>query len=328
MRRGYSAAVDGPIAIDVGLFAQHGWVKVQVRADCPRAIIGLSTTDDHGPSADAVRDATVESGPDGRLITTIHGTRTATAADGAESGDTGAGMPGAAPVEITVVAPPGSSLVARTDSAHIGAIDLADVELKTASGNISVPTAGRVFAETTSGAVTIRRATDVTATSQSGAIAIGTSNRTTVRTASGDILLGAPTGDVTAKSTSGSLTIRALQGGTTRADTTSGAITIHATANATIRASTTSGDLTITATPTTNLNLQTTTTTGQVSVPPAGSGCSTSSAGHSARPAFTCSRWCCGQFFVHQPWGGVVRRVLVAQWISPSETWTEVRSLA
>lgn len=230
MRRGYLAAVDGPITIDAGLFTQAGWIKVQVRDDCTRARVGFSTDEEQGPAADAVRDAVAESGPDGRLLTTIYGS------------------PDAAPLEITVVAPPGSSLVARTDQAHIGAIGLTDVELTTKSGEISVPVAARVFAETASGNISIQRATEVTATSQSGTITIGTSNRATVRTTSSDIRLGNTTGDVTAKSISGNLTL-------------------HATADATIRATTVSGDLTITADPTVKLNLNTSTATGRVTVP-------------------------------------------------------------
>ncbi|MDX6261210.1 MAG: hypothetical protein QOH84_2898, partial [Kribbellaceae bacterium] len=191
MRRGYAAAVDGPIAIDLGLFAQDGWVKVQVQADCTRAMIGLSTSEADGPSAAAVQAATVESGPEGRLIATLHGTSTGTS--------TGAGPGGepAAPVEITVVAPPGSTLVARTDSAHIGAIGLTEVDLASGSGDIAVPSAGRVYAETASGNVTIQQAIDATVTTHSGTIAIITANRVTARTTSGAINLGTLTGDLT-----------------------------------------------------------------------------------------------------------------------------------
>ncbi|MEV8377816.1 DUF4097 family beta strand repeat-containing protein [Kribbella sp. NPDC056861] len=251
MRRGYEAPVDGPIAIEVGVFAQAGSVKVQVREDCTRAVVGLSTTEEEGPSAAAVRDAAVESGPAGQLIATVHGTSTQNAA----------------PVEVTVVAPPGSTLVARADSAHIGAAGLADAELTTGSGNVSVPEAGRVFVESGSGAVTIQKATDVNATSQSGAVSVGAGHRVTARTASGAIVLAATSGEVTVKSVSGGITVRDFQGGSIRADNTSGAITIHATASGDVRAGTISGAITVTAVPGANLNLRTSTTTGQVKAP-------------------------------------------------------------
>jgi hypothetical protein len=261
MRRGYAAAVEGPITIDVGLFAQDGWVKVQVQPDCTTAMIGLSTTDDEGPSAAAVRTATVESGPNGRLITTLHGTV-------ASSASAGAGGEAVAPVEITVVAPPGSVLVARTDSAHIGAIGLTEAELTTGSGNIVVPSAGRVYAETASGDVTIQRSTDATVTTHSGTISVIAGDRVTARTTSGDLRLGTITGDLTAKSVSGNLIVRDFRGGKVEADATSGSITLHATSNAIVRAATISGDITITAAAT--LNLRTTTATGRITTPPAG----------------------------------------------------------
>ncbi|WBQ05767.1 DUF4097 family beta strand repeat-containing protein [Kribbella sp. CA-293567] len=256
MRRGYAAAVDGPITIDVGLFAQDGWVKVQAKPDCARALVGISTIDDEGRSATAVRDAVVEAGPDGGLVVTLHGAGERSDRPGSGSGS----------VEITVIAPLGSTLVARTDSAHIGAVGVADADLRTQSGDVSVPEAGRVFAETTSGKVTIQRAGDVTATSRSGAISVGATDRVTARTASGGILLGAVS-QATARSVSGRLTIRDFRGGSVRADTTSGAITIHATASGSIRAATVSGAIAITATPGTKLTLQTSTATGQVTAP-------------------------------------------------------------
>ena len=247
MRRGYAAAVEGPITIDVGLFAQDGWVKVQVLPDCTAAMIGLSTPEDDGPSATAVRDAVVESGADGRLISTIHGAN------------------GEAPVEITVVAPPGSTLIARTDTAHIGAIALTEADLKTASGNISVPSADRVYAASASGNITIQQAADATITTHSGTISVIAGDRVTARTTSGDIRLGTIAGDLTVKSVSGDLTVRDFHGAKLQADTTGGSITLHATTNALIHAATLSGDITITAT--TTLNLKTTTATGQVTVP-------------------------------------------------------------
>jgi putative adhesin len=250
MRRGYAAAVAGPIAIDIGLFAQDGWVKVQVAADCTSAMIGLSTAEDDGPSSAAVQAATVGSSLEGGLIATLHGTN------------------GATPVEITVVAPPGSTLIARTDSAHIGAIGLAEAELTTGSGNIAVPAAGRVYAETASGDVTIRRSTDATVTTHSGTISVIAGDRVTARTTSGDLRLGTITGDLTAKSVSGNLTVRDFRGAKLKAEATSGGITLHATTNAIVHAATVSGDITITAT--TTLNLKTTTATGRITTPPTG----------------------------------------------------------
>ncbi|GAA0959851.1 hypothetical protein GCM10009554_74110 [Kribbella koreensis] len=247
MRRGYAAAVEGPIAIDLGLFTQAGWIKVQVQPDCTTALIGLSTPSDDGPSATAIRDATVESGTEGELICTLHGAK------------------GEAPVEITVTAPPGSTLTARTDTAHIGALGLTEVDLKTASGNISVPSAGRVFAESASGNITIQQSAEATVTTHSGPITIHTAGRTTAHTTSGNIQLGTITGDLTTKSASGNLTLREFQGQKLRADTTTGNITVHATTNAVIHTATISGDITITATKT--LNLKTTTATGRVTVP-------------------------------------------------------------
>ncbi|MEV6416125.1 DUF4097 family beta strand repeat-containing protein [Kribbella sp. NPDC051718] len=213
MRRGYAASAEGPITIDLGLFTQDGWIKVQAQADCTTAMIGLSTPEDDGPSATAVRDAVVESGPEGQLICTVHGAK------------------GEAPVEITVVAPPGSTLIARTDNAHIGAAGLIDVQLTTASGDVFVPVAGRVFAETASGKVTVQQAGDVV-----------------VRTTSGDIVLNAVSGGITAKSSSGD-------------------IAIHATADGVVQAGTVSGDVTVTAAQGTNLSLTTSTVTGQVTTP-------------------------------------------------------------
>ena len=66
----------------------------------------------------------------------------------------------------------GADLTPTNAITKLGALGLTEAELTTGSGNIAVPSAGRVYAETASGDVTIQRSADATVTTHSGTISV------------------------------------------------------------------------------------------------------------------------------------------------------------
>ena len=289
--RKLAAETTGPVTIDASLLGHGGVISVRAEADCERATLVISTADEDGPAADAVRDATLRQSATG-LNATVHG-------KGGTSGGgttiiTGGGrrggviqsvvsnnygstiqiggnfvagdmvvngvritgnatvVQGSAPIEITAVVPPGSKVIGHTQSADIEAIgSFALVSGHTQSGDLRVDDAEKVTASTQSGDVTVNKAADISAKTQSGDVHLNITDVVDANTMSGDIH------------------IRDF-GGTARLKTMSGDIRVHATAGGDIDASTMSGDVDVTATQAAldeNLDVRPRSMSGRINIP-------------------------------------------------------------
>lgn len=287
--RKLAAETTGPVTIDASLLGHGGVISVRAEADCERATLTISTADEEGAAADAVRDATLRQSATG-LNATVHGKgsvsggttvvtsgrRGMTVIQSAGTvygnvtgmsivgGDvyvngvkvTGAGdatvIKGTAPIEITAIVPPGSKVIGHTQSADIEAIgSFALVSGHTQSGDLRVDDTEKLTVSTQSGNVTVNKAADIS-----------------VKTQSGDVNLNL-TDVVDANTMSGDIRIRDF-GGTARLKTMSGDIRVHATAGGDIDANTMSGDIDVTATQAAmddNLDVRPRSMSGRINVP-------------------------------------------------------------
>lgn len=289
--RKLAAEATGPVTIDAALLGHGGVISVRAEADCERATLTISTADEEGAAADAVRDATLRQSATGLIAsvqgkggldgtTVITGGRrgmTVIQSTGTVYGDvagvsfiggnfvggdvyangmkvTGAAtvIKATAPIEITAIVPPGSKVIGHTQSADIEVIgSFALVSGHTQSGDLRVDDAEKVTASTQSGNVMVHKAADISAETQSG-------NVTLTRT---DV--------VDARTMSGNIHIRDF-GGTARLKTMSGDIRVHATAGGDIDAHTMSGDVDVTATQAAlddHLDVRPRSMSGQINVP-------------------------------------------------------------
>ncbi|WP_141856687.1 DUF4097 family beta strand repeat-containing protein [Kribbella jejuensis] len=73
--RTIAAGVGGPVKLDAGLLGAAGRVVVRADPNCTEARITIRTADQTGPAADAVRGATLESSPDGRMTASAQQTQ-------------------------------------------------------------------------------------------------------------------------------------------------------------------------------------------------------------------------------------------------------------
>ncbi|MGW7460999.1 DUF4097 family beta strand repeat-containing protein [Streptomyces sp. NPDC054797] len=290
--RTLTAPQAGPTTIDARLLGAHGTVVIRTDPTVTAATVVIRTADENGPSADAVRDASLHWDARGALIAHVKGhstqgsgTMTVTRGGGVIQvvghnygvitgsvtgmviNDGGvyvggqrvdgrhglANLPDASPIEITAVVPEGSSVLVRTQSADVLATGaFVAVAATTQSGEISVP--GKVE--------------QVTASTQSGAIDVENSPNIHVQTASGAIRLGR-TDVAEATTMSGAIRIDDF-GGTGQLNSMSGSIRVHATAGGNITAKTMSGSVTVTATEQAqadNLDVNANSMTGAVRIP-------------------------------------------------------------
>ncbi|MET8566102.1 DUF4097 family beta strand repeat-containing protein [Streptomyces flaveolus] len=263
--RKLAAETTGPVTIDASLLGHGGVISVRAEADCKRATLTISTADEEGAAADAVRDATLRQSATGlhatvqgkggisggtTIITggsgmtviqsagSVHGEVVGLNFSGGDvyvsgmnvTGGNTTVIKGSAPIEITAIVPLGSKVIGHTQSADIEAIgSFAVVSGHTQSGRLRVDDAEKVTASTQSGSVTVNKAADINAKTMSGGIYL---NLTDV---------------VDAHTMSGAIDIRDF-GGTARLKTMSGAISVHATAGGDIDANTMSGSIDVTAT--------------------------------------------------------------------------------
>lgn len=126
---------------------------------------------------------------------------------------------GADELEIEVVVPPASDLVARSGSASITAEGrLMTARVKSASGAVVLDQAAMVVVDTGSGDISVAEVDgDVRVRTGSGAVDLGRVARTaSVSTGSGDVCVGQALGTVVVKTGSGDLEV-----GESRADVTS-----------------------------------------------------------------------------------------------------------
>lgn len=287
--RKLAAETTGPVTVDASLLGHGGVISVRAEADCKRATLVISTTDEDGPAADAVRDATLRQSATG-LNATVHGkggisSGSATVVTGGGGGtvqsivsnNTGSTIQiggnfvvgdvwvngvritgratvvqSSSPIEITAIVPPGSKVIGHTQSADIEAIgSFALVSGHTQSGDLRVDDAEKVTASTQSGNVTVNKAADISAKTMAGGVYL---NITDV---------------VDAHTMAGSIDIRDFAG-TARLKTMSGSIRVHATAGGDIDANTMSGSIDVTATQAAlddNLDVRPRSMSGQINVP-------------------------------------------------------------
>ncbi|MFJ2110588.1 DUF4097 family beta strand repeat-containing protein [Streptomyces sp. NPDC087850] len=264
--RTLTAAETGPVEIDASLLGHGGTLTIHAQSDCDRATLTITTTDETGPSADAVRDATlrrtgtglaarvqgagsssgttiVTGGQDGISVVQSFGTVTGTVigmqvggggvfingvrVDGRSGGTI---VQGNSPIDITAIVPEGSSVTAHSESATVTAQGgLADVQANSVSGSVGVDHAQRADITTTSGRIAVNRADDINARSISGAIRLGRTDIVTADTTSGRIAIDDFGGTAHLTSVSGAIRVHATSGGNINATTTSGAIDVTAT---------------------------------------------------------------------------------------------------
>ncbi|MEU4986636.1 DUF4097 family beta strand repeat-containing protein [Streptomyces sp. NPDC021969] len=286
--RKIAAETTGPVTIDATLKGHGGVISVRVDDKCERATLTISTTDDDGPAAEAVRAATLRQSVTGLYASVVGkggtNTGTTTIITGGRGGMTiiqnagtvhgemvgmnfadgdvtvngvrvsggGTVIAATAPVEIVATVPPGSKVIGNTQSADVEALGtFAAVSAFTQSGAVRVDTSNKVTASTQSGGVTVDKADEIN-----------------VKTMSGGVYLNV-TDVVEAKTMSGAITIQDFAG-TARLKTMSGAIRVHATGGGDLDAKTMSGAIDVTATEAAladNLDVRPRSMSGRISVP-------------------------------------------------------------
>lgn len=271
--RKLAAETTGPVTIDASLMGHGGVISVRAEADCKRATLTISTADEDGPAAEAVREATLRQSATG-LNATVHGkggigggsTTTIITGRGRgtvqsvvsnNSGSTiqiggnvfsgnfvggdvwvnGVRVSGNATV-VTGGAPIEITAIVPPGSKVIGHTHSADIE---AIGSFAL-----VSGRTQSGDLRVDDAEKVTVSTQSGDVTVNKAADIGAKTQSGDVHLNL-TDVVEVDTMSGDITIRDF-GGTARLKTMSGDIRVHATAGGDIDANTMSGDVDVTAT--------------------------------------------------------------------------------
>ncbi|MFF3720555.1 DUF4097 family beta strand repeat-containing protein [Streptomyces prasinus] len=272
--RKLAAETTGPFTIDASLLGHGGVISVRAEADCERATLTISTTDEEGPAADAVREATLRQSATGLNATvhgkggvsgttvitggrggmtviqsagTVHGEMTGMTFNGGVIGGNfvggdvyvnGVKVTGGDTTVIKGAAPIAITAVVPPGSKVIGHSQAADIET---IGSFAV-----VSGHTQSGSVRVDDAEKVTASTQSGSVRVNKAADISAKTMSGGVYLNL-TDVVDAHTMSGAIDIRDF-GGTARLKTMSGAISVHATAGGDIDANTMSGAIDVTAT--------------------------------------------------------------------------------
>ncbi|MEV7595506.1 DUF4097 family beta strand repeat-containing protein [Streptomyces sp. NPDC089922] len=272
--RELTAETTGPVTIDASLLEHGGVISVRAVAGCDRATLTVSTTDETGVAANAVREATlyqqggtlsvsvrgkggsgaggttiITGGGRGRVQTIIANNSGSSIQIGGNfyggnivSGSSevwinGVQVSGSATV-VTGAAPIEIVAVVPPGSTVIGHTESADVE--------AIGSFARVSGDTQSGSVRADVAEKVTASTQSGSVTVTKAANINARTMSGAVQLNM-TDVVDAHTMSGAIDIRDF-GGTARLKTMSGAIRVHATAGGDIDANSMSGSIDVTAT--------------------------------------------------------------------------------
>ncbi|MFD5588793.1 DUF4097 family beta strand repeat-containing protein [Streptomyces sp. NPDC127063] len=292
--RTIAAETTGPVTIDASLLGHGGVISVRAEADCERATLTISTTDEEGAAADAVRDAMLRQSANGLNATvqgkgvisggttvitggrrgmtviqsagTVYGDVTGVSFVGGNfvGGDVyvnGVKVTGAG--EATVIkgtAPIEITAVVPPGSKVIGHTQSADIE---AMGCFAL-----VSGHTQSGDLRVDDTEKLTVSTQSGNVTVNKAADISAKTQSGDVNLNV-TDVVDANTMSGDIRIRDF-GGTARLKTMSGDIRVHATAGGDVDAHTMSGDIDVTATQIAldeHLDVRPRSMSGRISVP-------------------------------------------------------------
>ncbi|MFJ3184404.1 DUF4097 family beta strand repeat-containing protein [Streptomyces sp. NPDC086796] len=293
--RKLAAETTGPVTIDASLLGHGGTITVRAEADCERATLTITTADEHGASAEAVKEATLRQigtrlqvsvqgsggGSDTMIVTgggtsviqsfgTVTGSVTGMTITG--NGNFVSGNVGG-DVIINGVRVSGGTVVRGGSPIEITAVVPEGSSVEGHTQSAGVETTGAllgVSVTTQSGGVRVLgHASRVDAKTQSGSVAVEQAAQINAKTMSGSIRLGR-TDVVTAKTMSGSIGISDF-GGTAELKTMSGSISVHATAGGDVRAKTMSGSINVTATEAAladDLDVQANSMSGRVSIPP------------------------------------------------------------
>ncbi|MEV7466151.1 DUF4097 family beta strand repeat-containing protein [Streptomyces kronopolitis] len=269
--------VAGPIVIDATLLGNGGTVTVRADASCERATLTVSTADEDGPSAEAVRNTALRQISKG-LHVNVQG-------DGASSGGTTIVRGGGR--GVTVIQSAGN--VTGTMIGYQGDViggnfvggDMIVNGVRVSGGTTIiqggspidivavVPEGSSVVGHTQSASIDAQGPlTSITADTQSGAVTVEQAADITAKTMSGSVRLGR-TDFVNAKTMSGSVQIADF-GGTARIKTMSGSVRVHATAGGDVDVNTMSGSITVTATDAAladDLDVRPRSMSGRISVP-------------------------------------------------------------
>jgi len=239
--REYTAAQPGPVTFEATTVAANVTVIVEDRST---ALVMVTTSQDTGPAADAVRAASfygtagfvsvLMTEPDGGMTSTVINQRagvniisTGNVVTGTVIGAVfanfnvvdgalviGGTPPMGAPISIEARLPLGSSLVCETTSGTVGTRgDLVKADTTTVSGDIHVDGVQMPHLRTTSGDVRVDRLTGTQASAKtvSGDIRITAttpSARVRARSVCGDIRVTGPDIDLDARTVSGRVSTR------------------------------------------------------------------------------------------------------------------------
>ncbi|MEV5960717.1 hypothetical protein AB0L70_03080 [Kribbella sp. NPDC051952] len=246
--RPLNAGGPGAVRLDARLLGAAGRVVVRADPNCTQASITISTMDQTGPAADAVRGATLESTPDGRITASAQVTANTFGSNGAvfTSGDgasvqfgDGSQFGHASNLNINSMNINGRTLSMQgmsggslsiedgqvfvngqpvdlgppTAPIEIHAVVPEGSSIQCATDSANLETHGKVDvvqARSGSGDVNVEQATSLRAETGSGEIGVGTADRVQARSGSGDVSVGKAV-EVDANSGSGNVEVGEAQ---------------------------------------------------------------------------------------------------------------------
>ncbi|MFE3994978.1 DUF4097 family beta strand repeat-containing protein [Streptomyces goshikiensis] len=271
--RTIAAQTTGPVTIDAALLGHHGTITVRTDSGCERATVTITTADENGAAADAVKQATLRPSGTGGVVASVEGRggsgggTTVITGGGVQSivrgnmGSTivisggnisGGNISGGGDVVINgvrITGNSGSTVVQGGSPIEITAIVPEGSSLVGRTHSADIETLGNLLnvgGHTQSGDLRVTSASQVVASTQSGDVRVEVAENIAVKTQSGDIRLGR-TDVVEASAMSGDINIADF-GGSARLKTMSGDVEVHATAGGDLSVTTMSGDIDVTAT--------------------------------------------------------------------------------
>lgn len=269
--RTIAAETTGPVTIDAALLGHHGTITVRTEVDCERATVTITTADEDGDAADAVKRATLRPSGTGGVVASVEGRGgsgggTTVITGGVQSivrGNSGSTIviggnirggivSGGGDVVINGVrftGGNGATVVQGSSPIEITAVVPEGSSLIGRTHSADIETLGNMLnvgGHTQSGDLRVTSAAQVIASTKSGDVQVEGAANIAVKTKSGAIRLGR-TDVVEADTASGDITIVDF-GGSARLKTMSGDVRVHATAGGDLSATTMSGDIDVTAT--------------------------------------------------------------------------------
>lgn len=303
--RTIAAESTGPVTIDAALLGHAGIITVRAERDCERATLTISTADEEGDAADAVRQAALRQSVTGGLYASVEGRNgggttivtgggrnivqsvvshnsgsivqinsgnlTGMTITGSGNFVTNSGGGDIIVNGVRITGNSGTTVIKGSSPIEITAVVPEGSSLTGRTDAADIEALGallNISGHTQSGSIRAGHVARVTAKTQSGAVVVERAANINANTQSGAIRLGR-TDVVEGKTMSGAIIIADF-GGSARLKTMSGRIQVHATAGGDITAKTMSGDIDITATKDAlddDLDVLTSTMSGQVRAP-------------------------------------------------------------